>query len=272
MRSETKIRSPLKWPGGKYQILDRICDQLPPGDRLIEPFAGSGVVFLNTSYKRYLLNDINKDLISFFKITKREGDEFIAYAKKLFTAKNNSEKVYYRFREQFNTTDDPRRKAALLLYINKHGYNGLIRYNASGGLNVPFGRYKKPYFPEKELRHFITKSKRAAFQNKDFETIMRNAKKGDVIYCDPPYVPLTQTANFTTYSAGGFSMDDQLRLVAVAEETAKRGIPVLISNHYTPFTAEAYMNAELHTFQVRRMISRNGNQRNKAAEVLAVYR
>ena len=267
-----KVRPPFKWAGGKYQILDDIQSFLPSGKRLIEPFVGSGVVFLNTEFDRYTLNDKNKDLITFYKILKKEKGDFIDYCRDFFNAKNNISEKYYEFRDQFNLTHDILLKSALFLYLNKHGYNGLCRYNSSGNLNVPFGSYKKPYFPEKEMRYFLKKCERASIQSKDFESVMRTAKKGDVVYCDPPYVPLSQTSNFTAYSAGGFGQDEQRRLAKVAQEISEEGIPVLISNHSTSFTKSLYNKAKKKKYiSVRRLISCNGSKRENAKEILALY-
>ena len=267
-----KIRPPLKWAGGKYQLLEHIKKMLPPGNRLIEPFVGSGIVFLNSNYKRYVLNDINKDLMIFYKILKKDGLSFIKYCRKLFIPKNNTSEQYYDLREEFNTVKDEFRKSALFLYINKHGYNGLCRYNSKGDINVPFGRYKTPYFPENEMCLFWIKSKRAALKIKDFEIIMQEALPGDVIYCDPPYVALSSTSNFTAYSAGGFDKDKQNRLALAAQEMADRGIPVLISNHSTPYTTRIYQNATLkREYTVRRLISCNSSKREHAKELLALY-
>lgn len=267
-----KIRPPLKWAGGKYQILENIKKLLPPGNRLIEPFVGSGVVFLNTNYKRYVLNDKNKDLILFYKTIKKDGLTFISYCKKLFSEKNNNEDKFYSLRDEFNNTTNQFRKSALFLYINKHGYNGLCRYNSSGNLNVPFGRYKIPYFPEKEMYFFWQKSKRASLKSMDFESIMNKAKLGDIIYCDPPYDPLSTTSNFTSYSAGGFNKEMQERLANVAYNQSLEGIPVLISNHSTPFINKIYEKANKKVkFSVRRLISCNGSKREYAKEILALY-
>jgi len=267
-----KIRPPLKWAGGKYRILDDIKKMLPEGKRLIEPFVGSGVVFLNTKYDRYTLNDKNKDLIIFYKILKKEGEKFIEYCCEFFKPDYNDPDKYYKFRDEFNNSNDDVYKSALFLYLNKHGYNGLCRYNASGYFNVPFGRNKKMYFPEKQMQLFWKKSKRAVIKLKDFETVMRNASPGDVIYCDPPYVPLSNTSFFTAYSVGGFAEKDQIRLAEVAEEISKTGVPVLISNHFTKFTNKIYSNAtSKESLSVRRMISCNGSKREHVKEILALY-
>lgn len=261
----------LKWAGNKYQIIERVKDVLPNGNRLIEPFAGSGAVFLNTDYSRYVLADSNADLINLYQTLKKEGDSFIDYARKLFTQKNNSETAFYKLRDKFNTTQDVRVKSALFIYLNRHGFNGLCRYNLKGEFNVPFGRYTKPYFPELEMSYFQLKARKSAFKHADFEKTMRAAKPGDVVYCDPPYVPLSMTANFTSYSKGGFGRDQQLKLARLAEELAKGGITVVISNHDTEFVHKAYAKAKIFQFDVQRFISCDGANRGKAAEVLAVF-
>jgi len=261
----------LKWAGGKYRLVERIREALPKGNRLIEPFVGSGAVFMNTDHSSYLLSDVNADLIFLFQQLKEEGPTFIEYCKSFFTASNNSEEVFYEFREKFNSTKDPREKAALFVYLNRHCFNGLCRYNSKGKFNVPFGRYKSPPFAEAEMIAFHEKAKRATFLQSDFRTIMLNAQSGDVVYCDPPYVPLSKTSNFTDYAAGGFGYEQQTLLAELAEELRSRGVPVLISNHDTDFTRDAYKAAEIKAFDVQRFISSNSSNRGKAAELLAVF-
>lgn len=261
----------LKWAGNKYRIVDRIRSLLPPGQQLIEPFAGSAAVFLNTEYAENLVNDLNLDVIHVFQTLKTQGTTFVDECKRLFTAENNTADAYYALRSEFNQTKDLTRKASVFVYLNRHGYNGLCRYNTDGGFNVPFGRYKKPYFPYEEMRMFYHKAQQATFTCEDFETVMRKARPGGVVYCDPPYVPLSSTANFTSYSAGGFGPQEQIRLARVAQEVAHAGIPVLISNHDNAFTREIYEEAEITSFDVQRFISCDGENRGKAAELLALF-
>lgn len=265
------MRPFLKWAGGKYRLVERIQAKLPPGERLLEPFAGGCALSINSNFKRYWLNDINTDLQQVYRTIQTEGPPFIAFCKNYFTEKNNTPDKYYTFRKQFNREKDPRIKSALFIYLNRHGYNGLCRYNGSGEYNVPFGRYKKPYFPEKELLYFYQKFKEATFSSLDFEEMMMMAESGDVIYCDPPYIPLNTTSNFTEYSSGGFSEKDQLRLAAVAARLAKKGITTVISNHFSDFIMDAYRGAKIETFSVARCISCDGNNRNPVNEVLAVF-
>jgi DNA adenine methylase len=261
----------LKWAGGKYKIIDRILDALPHGDQLIEPFAGSGAVFLNTEFDEYLIADTNADLINLYKQIQLEGHEFVTYASSLFLPENNTENAYYNLREEFNACSNVIRKSALFIYINRHCYNGLCRYNSKGRFNVPFGRYDKPAFPEKEILNFYEKSKRAVFEVADFKSTMNKASKGAVVYCDPPYAPLTATANFSNYTSNGFNFTDQQALADSAKNLRSLGIPVVISNHDTEFTRLIYEDAKILSFDVQRFISRDAASRNKAAELMACY-
>jgi DNA adenine methylase len=265
------MRPFLKWAGGKYRLIERIQEKLPPGKRLLEPFAGSCALSVNTDYPQYWLNDINTDLTGVYKTLQKEGSPFIAFCNSYFTAENNTPEKYYELREKFNHQKDLYIKSALFIYLNRHGYNGLCRYNSSGEFNVPFGKYKQPYFPEKELKHFYEKFKKATFSSLDFEAMMMKAGVGDIIYCDPPYIPLNNTSNFTEYSSGGFGEDDQIRLAKVAVKLARKGIKTIISNHASDFIREAYCGAEIETFPVRRFISCDGDNRNAVDEVLAVF-
>ncbi len=266
------VRPFLKWAGNKYRVLPHIRLRLPPGRRLIEPFAGSGAVFLNTDYERYLLTDTNPDLILLYNTLKEEGADFVRYCRRYFQPRYNTPEAYYALREKFNRARQSRHKAALFVYLNRHGYNGLCRYNASGGYNVPFGRYRRPRFPEAEMLAFHARAQRAEFRVQSFEDTLRQARPGDVIYCDPPYVPLSASASFTAYSRDGFDLAQQARLADLAADAAARGVPVLISNHDTPFTRRAYAAArELDSFPVHRSISCNGDKREAARELLALF-
>ena len=272
IKTTNNIRPFLKWAGNKYRIIDRVREALPEGKRLIEPFAGSAAVFLNTDYEHYIINDNNPDLIHLYNILKQEGATFIKKCRYYFSPRFNNEEQYYKLREKFNNSKDVYKRAILFVYLNRHGYNGLCRDNLKGGYNVPFGRYKSPYFPEKEMLTFHEKAVNAEFVLSSFEQIIQSAKKGDVIYCDPPYVPLSPSANFTSYSSGGFNIEKQQQLADLANEISVKGIPMLISNHNTSFTRKAYDKANKITkFHVQRFISCNGKKRGTAGELLALF-
>ena len=269
---DKKNRAFLKWAGGKYSLIEDINAKLPEAKKLIEPFVGAGSVFLNTNYSKYLLNDINPDLINLYNIVKHQSADYIADSAKLFTPVYNQEQRYYEIRQKFNASDNIYQRAVYFLYLNRHGYNGLCRYNKSGIFNVPFGRYKAPYFPERELLYFSEKSQRATFTCDSFEKTFSRARKGSVIYCDPPYAPISTTAMFNSYASGGFTLDSQIKLASLARHTGyTRNIPVLVSNHDTEFTRDIYQEADMTKLQVSRFISQDGNNRLKVAELLALY-
>ncbi|RHW78061.1 Dam family site-specific DNA-(adenine-N6)-methyltransferase [Colwellia sp. RSH04] len=272
---QTNIRSPLKWAGGKKRVIGDIQKLLPVKGkkRLVEPFVGGGSVFLNLDFDEYLLVDMNKDLIALFNIIKTKPKTFIADAKKLFVKENNQAEKYYEYRAKFNASNNPYDRAVIFLYLNRHGYNGLCRYNKSGGYNVPFGRYKHPYFPKVELEFFAEKAKKATFIQGDFDMAFSQMRADDVIYCDPPYSPINPTSSFTAYAGNTFTDDDQKRLVVCAENAKKLGVPTLISNHYVDFTKALYHKADKRSlFQVQRSISQKGKGRIKVQEVLALYK
>lgn len=267
-----KNRAFLKWAGGKYPLLDDIRRHLPEGDCLIEPFVGAGSVFLNTHYPSYILADINSDLINLYNIVKERPQAFVEDVRKLFTIESNDSVVYYARRQEFNLSQDPYRRAMLFLYLNRHCYNGLCRYNLRGEFNVPFGSYRKPYFPEAELFWFAERAQNATFVCESYDVTLAKAKTGSVVYCDPPYAPLSATAKFTAYHTNSFSQREQQHLAELASTLSQdSNITVLISNHDTPLTRNWYQGAVLHEIEVRRSISRSGNTRSKVSELLALY-
>lgn len=269
------MRSPLKWAGGKKKLVDEIMEFIPSKGkkRLVEPFLGGGSVFLNSDFKEYLLLDLNKDLINLFNILKNDSSKFITEAEHYFQNKYNTEEKYYELRAEFNKSADPFFRSLIFLYMNRHGYNGLCRYNKSGGYNVPFGRYKKPYFPKEELEFFAKKSQRAQFIQGDFDVAFSLAKAGDSYYCDPPYAPISRTSSFTSYAGNTFDDEDQIRLVKCAEAAKKKNISTLISNHDTEFTREIYSGAKnLFELKVRRSISSKGHGRIEVGELMALYK
>ncbi len=262
----------LKYPGNKYRLVDRIRALLPTDKEiLIEPLAGSCAVFLGTDYKAAILNDANADLINLYRTLQYRGAAFIEDARSFFVPKNNTPEVYYRYRDRFNRSRDAYERALIFLFLGRHNYNGMIRYNASGEYNVPMGKYKKPYFPSKELYYFYERCQVADFTCENYSTIFRRARKRSNIYLDPPYTPLSETAKFTTYNGVSFEWADQVRLKNLAVSAAQRGVPVLISNHDTPETRKLYHDARLHYLKVSRHISCKATSRKPCRELLALY-
>lgn len=267
-----KTRPFLKWAGSKFNCIETILNALPTANRLIEPFTGSGAVFINSTYDNYLLAEQNMDLVLLYQCLQKEGILFINYCKTLFSPENNERERYYQLRAEFNQCQDSRQRAALFLYLNRHGYNGLCRYNHSGIFNVPFGSYIHPYFPYEQMIHFYEKSHQVIFMHNDFRETFLQALPGDLIYCDPPYVPLSKSAKFSAYTHKVFNERDQIELAEMAREYAKNGITVVVSNHDTDFTRHHYKGSKIFSFPVMRVISCNTMERKPAQELVAVFR
>lgn len=276
------IKSPLKWAGGKTRVMPQLLEHLPKADCLIEPFVGSGTIFLNTNYRSYILCDSNRALINFFRVLTADTERLINIARSMFHGDNTKER-YYERRKLFNsmqwsdtTKADPALLyAALFLYLNRHGYNGLYRANLKGEFNVPFGKYAAPYFPSDEMRLFAEKANdtKAIFMHSDFRLSIRAvvyASYDAVIYCDPPYIPASETANFTAYGKP-FTLDDHRSLVTNLLNAHRQfGHRAVISNSDTPETREIYSAFNLHSLSVRRSVS--AKSRDMAGEVIGVLR
>lgn len=238
------VKSPLKWVGSKARLLPQLLPHLPTGSRLVEPFAGSCTVMMNTDFDEYLIGDVNHDLVNLYKAMAYSTDELLAEIEVLFRAGSigNLETraiFYYAVREGFNQSDKSYgakgvQAAAKFLYLNRHGFNGMCRYNRQGLLNVPYGKYAKPYQPEKEITAFADKAQRATFIAAHYSETLDLVRDGDVVYCDPPY--LTESANFTAYHSQGFNAMDhgrlarRLRRLRRFRRLAGRGISVVVSN------------------------------------------
>ena len=262
----------LKWAGGKSKLVPILSEHLGVKGRLVEPFVGSGSVFMGTDFNDYLLCDSNPDLIGLFKNLKHCPKDLISQVNDIFVGKYNNEKAFYELRSEFNQlSSETLRKSVLFVYLNKHAFNGLCRYNSKGFFNVPYGRYTSPTAPIREMELFSEKSKRAEFICTDFSKTFDMVKEGDVVYCDPPYVPLSSSSNFTAYSKGAFNNENQECLAKLAESCRVKNIKVVISNHDTEFTRRIYSTAVLHELDVHRSISSKSSTRGKVCELIAVY-
>ena len=263
----------LKWAGGKYKLVDFVRSNFPNKSygRFVEPFAGSAAITMNVEFDSYLINDSNTDLINLYRTLKAEKTEFIEYTKCYFSGEYMNEIAFYDLRSQFNETTDIYLKSALFIYFNRHAFNGLCRYNKSGKFNVPFGKFKSTYFPEREMLAFVEKADRIEMLNTDFVDVLHCVNDNDIIYCDPPYIPLSETASFTSYSKDDFGSAEQEMLAQEVERISEVGCTVLISNHDVPFARELYKSAKILTIDVQRNIAANGANRKKVQEILAVF-
>ncbi|RWT39890.1 DNA methylase [Klebsiella michiganensis] len=263
----------LKWAGGKYTQLNDLFRYIPEGLRLIEPFVGGGSVFLNSDkHADFLLADVNPDLIHLYQMLAVVPDVVENKARWMFEKMGNPE-GYELIRKEFNAqTLDAAERAAAFLYLNRHCFNGLMRYNLAHQFNVGWGKYKAPYFPFQEMKAFADMSHNCVFMTSGYRRTIGLAGKGDVVYCDPPYEPMPGTAGFTAYAVGGFTWDDQVFLAKHCVEAHERGARVVISNSSAPRVVDLYREHgfNLEFIKARRSISCNGTTREFARDVVAI--
>ncbi|MFV9013364.1 DNA adenine methylase [Morganella morganii] len=257
----------LKWAGSKVGILEQLRPYLPKTKRLVEPFAGSCAVMMNTDYEQYLIADVNPDLINLYNTIKNADENlFIRNAQYMFLDANEKGQ-YLGARDIFNKNDTSTFVCAILfLYLNRHCFNGLCRYSKKTGFNVPFGDYKSTYFPENEIRTFAAKSQQAIIQCLAWQDTLSLVDFGDGVYCDPPYMG----ANFTQYHTDGFTdADNEALAFALKDLNDIQGNPVTVSNSLDAKELYADLGFTIHEIEAPRTIAGNGN-RKKASEIIAV--
>lgn len=271
------MRPFVKCVGGKYRYRERIIQHLPTNKEVyVEPFLGSGAIWLSVAkhYQHSVLSDSNADLICLWKTVQTHGERFINWIEPWFR-RGNKRHIYEHRRAQFNKTEPgTRTRAALFLYLNRHGFNGLCRYNKAGGYNVPFGQYKQVKFPREELlaAHFALR--RATLTHCTFDEMVNACCSRDVVYCDPPYLPATNSNDiFTAYTPGGFDLTQHKLLARSARAWSSKGATVLVSNHDTKFTRKLYRWATtMHSYAAPRSVSCKKSSRKPQQELLAIYR
>ncbi len=268
----------LKWAGGKQQLLSQLEPLFPQKfTRYIEPFVGGGAVFFHLWNRARLpeevyLFDSNEELINTYRVVRDQVDELI----ELLTAhrQNHSREYYYSIRnldrQPTNRLSAPER-AARTIYLNKTCFNGLYRVNSKGQFNVPMGRYKNPAILNAEL---LRAASRALYnihlEVLDFRRLPGISRPGDFFYVDPPYAPISKSANFTSYTRGSFDDADQRELAHVFRELTDNGCYCMLSNSYTPFILELYRGFRIEVVQANRAINANANRRGRVKEVVVV--
>ena len=265
----------LQYPGGKARQAARIVGLLPPGRTLIEPFMGAGSVTLAAASAhagRIEASDVDADLVHFHAAVREAPDKVHAEATALDAEPTDD--YYLAVREAFNAGAAPATsapcpwRAGVLLWLNRAGYNGLYRRNRKGGYNVPFGKRAVTIPPAERLRAASRALRGVSLRAQDFEAALATAGDGDVVYLDPPYLPL-KPGGFTAYSGTPFGEADHKRLHAAAHAARRRGADVLMSNHIVPATFACYPTFELAlTIEEKRTINRNGDDREPVLEAV----
>lgn len=260
-------KPPLKWVGGKTQLLKELLARVPTVyNRYFEPFVGGGALFFALDPKVAILNDSNRELISLYTTLRGSVEEVIAALKLPLFA--NDSISFYSMRDL--TVDDPVMAAARTIYLNKTCFNGLYRVNSKGGFNAPFGRYENPKIcDEANLRAVSGRLMSAALICGSFLDVEKQVEEGDFVYLDPPYIPLSPTSSFTAYTPGKFGLVEHTQLRDMAARMKSRGVNVLISNSGSSTTEELYgADFTLEPIQARRNINSNGAKRGAIKEYL----
>jgi DNA adenine methylase len=275
MHPRADVKPVLKWAGGKRQLLEPILsfvDRAFPDriEKYYEPFAGGAAVFFalvsRGKFEKARLSDMNADLIRVYSALRDDAESVILELQKLLDL-GHSEEVYYKVRDKRPVK--PSARAARLIYLNRTGYNGLYRVNRSGEFNVPFGRYKTPRILDKPRLFAAAEALQGVeLTVEDFEESCKAAKRGDFVYFDPPYVPVSKTASFAAYHSKAFDFAEHQRLAKTFARLNKRRVTLLLSNSDTPETRELFQAFDTRTVQATRAINSKGAKRGAVPELL----
>jgi len=270
----------VKWAGGKSQLLEQFEPLFPVQfNRYVEPFVGGGAVFFHLySQGRIddgvILNDLNEELTTCYEVIRDKVDDLIGELRRHESFKME-ESYFYEVRKWDRRPDfherGPVERAARMMFLNKTCYNGLYRVNSRNQFNVPFGRYKNPTICDEENLRAVSQALQGVeLHSEDFERCVEWAERGDFIYFDPPYHPLSETASFTSYTKEDFTKDDQTRLEKVFRQLDEMGCQVMLSNSCTPFIQDLYDSNTYKKVEVnaRRAISCKGDGRSSIPELV----
>ena len=283
MKKNKLVLPVLKWVGGKRQLLPIIHKYLPKLSNTAtyyEPFIGGGAVFFDLQPSKAVVNDINNELINVYQTIRDDVEKLIAELGNKNKYANTSE-CYYKIRELDRNPDVYNKlsnieKAARVIYLNKTCYNGLYRVNSMGEFNSPFGRYKNPSIVNEIGLRAVSKYFREAnitFRNMDFEKALDGIKKGDFVYFDPPYVPLSTTSNFTGYNESGFGSEEQERLKSLCDKLTDQGVHILLSNSDCEYIRNLFSDKKRYTIievKAKRSINSISSARGEISEVLII--
>jgi len=267
--SVVKAKPFVKWAGGKRQLLKELTKGLPKFKKYIEPMAGGGALFFelknNGLITEAILNDYNRELMDTYNIIGGNTEAIMGELSK--NKYKNEMETFYKIRQEEPTNKVE--KTARFIYLNRTAYNGLYRVNSKGKFNAPFGKYKNPKILDKKNLRAVSKAlKGVKLLSTDFEKAIKNAKKGDLVYFDPPYNPLSKTASFTSYTEKDFDKKEQIRLAKTFKKLDKKGCYLMLSNSFTPLIQELYKDFNIRTVYANRAINCKAGGRGKIKEVI----
>lgn len=260
----------VKWVGGKRQLMFELIKNMPKSyNRYFEPFIGGGALFFELQPEQAYISDMNEELINLYSVVRDNVYELIKdlskheVSKEYFLEIRNIDRT-----EQYTELSDVER-ASRFIYLNRTCFNGMYRVNSQGQFNVPFGHYKNPrIIDENNLLNCSELLKKTEIKCADFSEILTKVKKGDLVYFDPPYVPLNETSSFTSYTKDGFDINMQFKLRDVCDELDNKGVKFILSNSDTKLVNELYVNYEIKKVFASRQINANADGRGKITEVL----
>lgn len=271
-----KAKPFVKWAGGKRQIIDKLQKLVPlEYNTYYEPFVGGGALLFELSPKQAVINDSNKELMNVYKtISTDKGYEETLKLLNTYEKKHN-EKFFYQIRNldkdkmKFEKLSNVER-AARTIYLNKACFNGLYRVNRKGEFNVPFNKKLKINTYDGQnmtLAYVYFQTNKITMLNTDFEEAVKDVKKGDFIYFDPPY-DSENDDTFNSYTEDGFGKEEQIRLARVYKNLSDRGCYVMLSNHNTTLINELYKDYNIHVITAKRNINSKGSKRGNVEEVI----
>ncbi len=268
----------LKWAGGKTQLLEALKPKVPQAyNRYFEPFIGAGAFLLSLEPKSAIINDTNEQLINLYKQIKHSPSEIISIVNSLDEVACDKE-YYYKNRELYNhkiasKVLDPE-CAALMIWINKHCFNGLYRVNSKGLFNVPYNNKVTGKSLDKDNVEAISgylNDQDVTILCSDFEQACEDVVSGDFVYFDSPYVPESDSADFTDYTKTGFSYEDHERLANLFRRLDKLGAYVMLSNNDVPLVRDLYKEYKIESLDVKRLINRNAAKRSGKEVLITNY-
>jgi hypothetical protein len=272
--NEIEIKPVLKWVGGKRQLLSEISPMIPGEfNKYFEPFVGAGAVIFNLLPSKAVINDLNSELINVYKVIRDNPNELIEQLKE--HTNSNSKEYFYKVREldrqaNYDKLSDIY-KASRTIYLNKTAYNGLYRVNKSGQFNTPWGRYKNPKILDADnilaMSKYFNESK-IEILNVDYKKALTSVSKGDFVYFDPPYLPISSSSAFVSYTADGFGEKEQIELKETCDNLNNQGVKFLLSNSYHPFLLDLYQDYNIKVVEARRSVNSKGHKRGKIREIL----
>lgn len=260
----------VKWIGGKRQLMFELLKNMPQCyNRYFEPFIGGGALFFELQPENAYISDMNEELINLYSVVRDSVDELIEDLNKHEVSKE----YFLKIRNLDRTVEYSKlsnvERASRFIYLNRTCFNGMYRVNSKGEFNVPFGNYKNPrIIDENNLLNCSELLKNTEIKCADFSEILNKVQKGDFVYFDPPYVPLNETSNFTSYTKDGFDIDMQFKLRDVCNELDSMGVKFMLSNSDTKLVNELYTNYEIKKVFASRQINANADGRGKITEVL----